>query len=78
MGQNLYDFMHHLGVLIKEDEHPDVYINSITLEVMDNRYKEDAHPNDKNSKAVKGASKGKLKGLKSEWIGYKLNYGSKA
>lgn len=38
----------------------------------DHRYKADAHPNDKNSKAVKGKSRGKLNGLKSEWIGYKI------
>jgi len=69
---NIVDLMVRLGILVKESENPDLYINDKNMMAFDHRYKADAHPNDKNSKAVKGRSRGKLQGIKPEWVGYKL------
>lgn len=67
-----FDLLAKFGLLTREDEYPDLYVNIKTMEAFDNRYKADAHPNDKHSKAVKGKSKGKMSGLKPEWVGYKI------
>jgi len=69
---HIIDLMIRLGILVKEDDNPDLYINENNMMAFDHRYKADAHPNDKNSKAVKGKSKGKLNGIKPAWVGYRL------